>query len=126
AELEKTLRELTNRIRDESVRYHYNQEMRERVHAFFGSQRGGGRERSGNRGQGWKPGQGGQWSRGGGVAAARGAITESLGRSAMVRRVGEAISLREATIMVALVNHPLLIDENFEYVEFLDLANSDL
>ena len=28
--------------------------------------------------------------------------------------------------MVALVNHPALIDENFEHVEFLDLANSDL
>ena len=31
AELEKTLRELTGRIRDESVRFHYQQEMRERV-----------------------------------------------------------------------------------------------
>ena len=28
------------RIRDESVRYHYQQEMRDRVHAFFGAQRG--------------------------------------------------------------------------------------
>ena len=40
ADLEKTLRELTSRIRDESVRYHYQQEMRDRVHAFFGAQRG--------------------------------------------------------------------------------------
>ena len=39
ADLEKTLRELAARIRDESVRYHYQQEMRERVHAFFGAQR---------------------------------------------------------------------------------------
>ena len=39
AELEKTLRELASRIRDESVRYHYQQEMRDRVHAFFGAQR---------------------------------------------------------------------------------------
>ncbi len=39
ADLEKTLRELTGRIRDESVRYHYQQEMRDRVHAFFGAQR---------------------------------------------------------------------------------------
>src|SRR5699024_9666245 len=56
AELEKTLRELTGRIRDESVRYHYQQEMRERVHAFFGAQRSSGRERAGGRGQGqgWK------------------------------------------------------------------------
>jgi DNA primase len=127
AELEKTLRELTGRIRNESVRYHYQQEMRDRVHSFFGAQRGGGRERPGGRGQnqGWRPGQGGQWSRGG-AAGGRGAITESLGRSALVRRAGEAMSVREAAIVVALVNHPLLIDENFEHVEFLDLANGDL
>mgnify|MGYP001293354777 CR=1 FL=1 len=39
---------------------------------------------------------------------------------------GEAMPVREATLMVALVNHPTLIDENFEHVEFLDLANGDL
>ena len=36
------------------------------------------------------------------------------------------MSVREATIIVALVNHPALIDENFAHVEFLDLANADL
>ncbi len=127
AELEKTLRELTGRIRDESVRFHYNQEMRERVQNFFGTQRSRPQrpgERSGASGaHGGVPG-GGQWSRGGG--GGRGAITESLGRSALIRRGGEAMSVREATILVALVNHPALIDEYFEHVEFLDLANGDL
>jgi len=36
------------------------------------------------------------------------------------------MSVNEATIAVALINHPALIDENFEHVEFLDLANADL
>jgi DNA primase len=36
AELEKSLRELTSRIKDENVRFHYSQEMRERVQTFFG------------------------------------------------------------------------------------------
>jgi DNA primase len=54
------------------------------------------------------------------------AITESLGQSALVKRGSEGMSVREATIIVALVNHPPLIDENFAHVEFLDLANSDL
>ncbi|WP_454012827.1 DNA primase [Aquamicrobium terrae] len=116
AELERTLRELAGRIRDESVRFHYNQEMRERVQSFFGAQRGPRQRGSGS--------PGGQWSRGG--APQRSAISESLGRSALVRRAGEAMSVREATLMVALVNHPALIDENFEHVEFLDLANGDL
>ncbi|TJU93431.1 MAG: DNA primase, partial [Mesorhizobium sp.] len=123
AELEKTLRELTSRIRDESLRYHYSQEMRERVLSFFGSQRGARQSR-----QDWKPGQGKAAAPGGQFAKAgsgRMAITESLGQSALVKR-GEGMSVREATIIVALVNHPPLIDENFAHVEFLDLANADL
>jgi DNA primase len=126
AELEKTLRELTSRIRDESLRYHYQQEMRERVLSFFGSQRGGPQGPRGGRQDG-RPGQpkapGGQFAKGGG---GRIAITESLGQSALVKRGSEGMSVREATIIVALINHPALIDENFAHVEFLDLANSDL
>lgn len=126
AELEKTLRDLTNRIRDESVRFHYNQEMRERVQSFFGTQRNRAPRSTDRRGSSGNYGAqgGGQWSRGG--AGGRSAISESLGRSALLKRGGEVMSVREATIMVALINHPALIDENFEYVEFLDLANSDL
>ncbi len=122
AELEKRLRELTHRIQDESVRFHYNQDMRERVHSFFGAQRG----RPEYGGRGGKPaGRQGQFARGG-QAGGRTAITESLGRSALVRRSGERMSVREATLIVALVNHPALIDENFAHVEFLDLANAEL
>ncbi|MGX9147182.1 DNA primase [Mesorhizobium sp. 128a] len=126
AGLEKTVGELASRIRDESTRYQYQQEMRERVRSFFGAQR---TVRQGR--QDWKPGQGktpppgGQFAKGGGIGA-RAAITESLGRSALVKRGSEGMSVREATIIVALVNHPALIDENFAHVEFLDLANTDL
>ena len=124
AELEKRLRELTHRIQDESVRFHYNQEMRERVHGFFGAARP---RSDGYGGRGASKGgqRSGQFARGG-QAAGRTAITESLGRSALVKRAGEMMSVREAAIIVALVNHPALIDENFVHVEFLDLANADL
>ncbi len=131
AELEKTLRELTGRIRDETVRFHYNQEMRERVQSFFGPQRNRQQGRNGGRGQGGgfqggRAAQGaGPWSRQG-AAGGRNAITESLGRSALLKRGGEVMTVREATIVVALVNHPALIDEFFEHIEFLDLANGDL
>ncbi|TGV62061.1 DNA primase, partial [Mesorhizobium sp. M00.F.Ca.ET.149.01.1.1] len=94
AELGKTLRELTSRIRDESTRYHYQQEMREREQSFFGSQRGQrqGRQdggRPGERGQGKPPALGGQFAKG---ATGRIAITESLGQSALVKRGGEGMS----------------------------------
>jgi len=119
AELEKRLRELAGRIRDESVRYHYSQELRERAHAYFGATRTrhakpGERER-----------QGGQWARGG-QAAGRIAVSESLARSAMVKRAGSVMPLREAALIVMLVNHPQLGDERFDQVEQLELGNPEL
>ncbi|MBX3581486.1 MAG: DNA primase [Rhizobiaceae bacterium] len=129
AELEKTLREVTGRIRDESVRFHYAQEMRERVQTFFGRARqkplrAGEWEK---RGPNAPPaqGQGGQFARPG-AGMSRLAVSESLARSAMVKRAGGVMPLREAAIVVALVNHPSLIDENFEHTEFLELSHPDL
>lgn len=118
AELEKSMRALTGRIRDESMRYHYQQEMRERVQAFFGATRG----RQG-RGEGGR--RDGAWQRGG-AAAGRMAVSESLVRSPLVKQMGGGMPLREATLIVALVNYPELIDHYFEAVETLDLSHGDL
>lgn len=130
AELEKTLRELTTRIKDESVRYHYQQEMRERVLSFFGNQRGrqqGQGERGGKGGFGKAGGERGQWNKGGGAATSgRFAVSDSLARSAMVKRASGVMPLREAALVVALVNHPSLLDENFDHVERLDLTHPEL
>ncbi|WP_378949696.1 DNA primase [Mesorhizobium sp. ANAO-SY3R2] len=127
AELEKTLRELTSRVKDESVRYHYQQEMRDRVLSFFGNQRGR-QQGQGERGKGsFGKGERGQWGKGGaGSAAGRFAVSESLARSAMVKRAGSIMPLRETALVVALVNHPMLIDENFDHVDRLDLSNGEL
>jgi DNA primase len=128
AELEKTMRELTSRIKDESVRYHYAQDMRERVLAFFGAQRSRQQPRHGERDRNFGKGQGGgQWAKGGaGPTAGRLAVSDSLARSAMVKRAGGFMPLRETAIVAALVNHPALIDENFDHVETLDLSHPDL
>ena len=83
AELERTLRELSSRIRDESVRFHYSQEMRDRVHSFFGASRGGRPGRSGERDRG-QGGRRGQWDRG--TSSGRLAVSESLARSALVKK----------------------------------------
>ncbi|MBX3576620.1 MAG: DNA primase [Rhizobiaceae bacterium] len=125
AELEKTLRELAGRIRDESVRRHYGQEFRERTQAFFGAAHAGQRQRSGDDRRRPGPGPGGQWARGG-AAQGRTPITESLSRSALLTKGNAAMPVREAAIMVALINHPRLIDEFFAQVEFLDLSNPEL
>lgn len=119
AALEARLRDLTGRIRDESVRRHYAQEMRERVQAFFGSARP---HRPGRGGAPERQGAGGR--RGG--SPGRLAVSESLARSALVRSAGAALPLREAAIVVVLVNHPLLVEEFFDAVERLDLSSPEL
>ena len=127
AELEKTLRELTQ-----------PHPRRERALPLpAGNARAGARllrrQRGGHSGQGERDkgfrqgrrrrpvGKGGP-----GPTAGRLAVSDSLARSAMVKRAGSVMPLRETAIVVALVNHPPLVDENFDEVECLDLVHSDL
>jgi DNA primase len=128
AELDKTLRDLTARIKDESVRFHYAQEMRDRAQAFFGLS-----PRPKRKSEGDKKAPS-AWSGRPGAASASSARTEQLLRSALVKRaVGQALEragglmpLREAVIVVALANHPTLIEENFDVVESLEPQHPDL
>src|SRR5690606_30057763 len=99
AELEKRVQILAASIRDENLRRYYLQELRERVTSFFGTRNTGRRgwqenKRTGKRASG----------------AGRRAVSESLARSALVRAASRAMPLREAAILVAVVNHPSLID----------------
>lgn len=109
AELERTLRELAGRIRDESVRRHYQQDMRERVAAFFGrsSRQGapGRQERGQGRGE-RRPG--------------RLLVSDRLARSPIVARGLKAPSLRESAVLVALVNFPSLLDHESERILALE------
>jgi len=116
AELEQRLRELAGRIREENVRRHYGQEFRERVQAFFGGNRNP--QRNGFRKEG-APRQG-QQTRG------RLAVSDGLARSTMVTGQAGIMPLREAGIVVALVNHPFLLHDHFEEVERVGLGNADL
>ena len=128
AELEKTLRELTSRVKDESVRYHYQQEMRDRVLSFFGNQRGR-QQGQGERGKGsfGKGGKGGQWGKAGQGRPVAGSPSPKAWRGRpWSSAAGGIMPLRETALVVALVNHPMLIDENFDHVDRLDLSNAEL
>jgi DNA primase len=109
AALEKTLREIVGTIRDEEVRRHYQQAMRERVQAFFGSpaapQRGRAEQRQSPR---------------------RLAVSDSLTRSALARSTGGILPMRECALLVALVNHPRLIEEFYDQVESMEMSHADL
>ncbi|TWH27105.1 MULTISPECIES: DNA primase [unclassified Aminobacter] len=123
AELEKNLRELTGRIKDESVRRHYQQDMRDRVQSFFGPRdRGPQKSRFGGE-RGFGGGRGGKQGQ---IAAGRIAVSESLARSALVRASGGTLPLRETAMIVSMINHPELIDEHFEEFADMDLPHPEL
>ena len=93
------------------------------AHAKPGERQRPARPNDRNRGQ--PQGQGGQWARGN-QAAGRIAVSESLSRSALVKRAGGVMPLREAVLVVALINHPSLVDENFDQIEQLEFSHSEL
>jgi len=106
AQLEASLREATGRIGDESVRRHYAQDMRERTDAFFGvPDRSGRSDRPGARG-----GQPGRPARG------RLAVSERLARSRLLapKASNDAIPLREAALLSAVMCHPDLMADHFD------------
>lgn len=122
AALEQVLREITNRIKDESVRRHYAQDMRDRVHAFFGSSRPNNRYNNNDRGNGRGDNRRNDGRPGAGNRGPM-AVSESLTRSALVtnNNTGGALPIREAAMLVSLVNHPGLIDAFFDDIERLEL-----
>ena len=120
AELELRLREITNRIQDESVRRHYAQDMRERLNSFFGAPQ---RRNDGNRRDQSSGGQGrGNRER----ALGRFAVSDQLARSALVQGVKAQPPMRETAILMTVVTHPSLAEEEFAAFESLGLANQDL
>ncbi len=119
AELEARLRQTVSVIQDESVRRHYQQVMREKLNAFFAPARRewtGGRSATG--GKGFKQAD---RRRGGG-----GELAGNLARSALVRGHEELPALREAVMVMTVVNHPKLLTEEYDNVATVQLENRDL
>ncbi|MGJ8571377.1 MAG: DNA primase [Hoeflea sp.] len=140
AELEVKLRQTTSMIADESLRRHYQQDMRDRMQAFFGGgPRYGNREqgKSGNGsygrgsfdrgsggGRGGRPGEG----RGGGSAqsARNMAVSERLTQSGMVRGHGAMPSLRETVLVMTVANHPQMLHDEFDELAALEFDDKGL
>ncbi|MCO6185516.1 DNA primase [Rhizobium sp. L1K21] len=121
AELEAKLRQTVSVIQDESVRRHYQQVMREKLNAFFaparqsnwnGQQRGGGKGRYQ---------QNNQRHAGGGRD-----LSGNLARSALVRGTEELPALREAVMVMTVINHPQLLTEEYDSVSAVKFENRDL
>jgi DNA primase len=121
------MRQIVGSIKEESVRYHYDQDMRERLNGYFSSgsnakqnNYGSRTNKSGNRYQG-NFGNQKQVSAGGRKFSA----SPSLLSSKLVKKGHTGMPLREAAIMGGLVFHPALGVEFFEEVSALELQSGD-
>ncbi|WP_323014449.1 DNA primase [Devosia sp.] len=117
AALQARLRERANSIQDGSVRFHYAQAFDEKLRAFFAPMRQsrfeprGGERRYGQSGAYGYPGRG----------TPRLVVSDTLRNSRLLKpgAVMEATP-REATIILSLVNHPMLVEDKFEALAALD------
>ncbi|MGV1829658.1 DNA primase [Agrobacterium vitis] len=140
AELEARLKQIVNIIADENVRRHYQQNVRDRLYGFFqgrGQGQGAGRAGRGNfeRGGGFtgnRPGNGRFQNNAGGRGAPGGqrpgstVASDRLTRSGMVSRSHDQPSLRESVLALTIVNHPQLLQEDYDEISCIDFDSRDL
>jgi DNA primase len=126
AGLDQRIAEVTNQINDPSVRKYYRQDLDERVRALFApaprpanENRRVWEDRSANRDR-WK-------GRGRSPAGREMPAVPSprLAASSLVRGMRSALPAREALILLALVNHPWLLDSHAEELVALEFRHAD-
>jgi DNA primase len=137
AGLEARINAVTGAIADEKVRKYYRQDLETRLRSLFAPPPRAGRPGGPGRYQDRMPGrQAGVRERFAGKRAGRGGFAEAepanlaplsprLASSSLVRGSRAALPAREALILLALVNHPWLLDTHSEEVAELEFLNPD-
>jgi DNA primase len=133
AALDYRVTEVTNLIGDPSVRKYYQQDLEERVARLFAparaaaapgmARREGGRFGSGGRGGGRFQGRGRP-----GFGNGRDfpvAPSAQLAASPIVRGIRSALPPREALILLAIINHPRLLETHAEELAELEFRHAD-
>ena len=123
AELEARLKQVTQVIGDESVRRHYQQDMRDRLYAFFRPANHSSNEprRPFNQ-RGPQPGRPPP-PPGPGRSAP---VSDRLARSGLVAGYSALPSLRESALALTIVNHPALFFEDFEALHQIEFESRDM
>ena len=138
AELEARLKQITSVIADESVRRHYQQDMRDRLHGLFQAARSNG----GQQGfQGGQRGARGPGSRGGPPRVGRHLGNHVLAGAAMENgTVGSArlnqllkgptaarqSSLQESVLAMTIITHPQLLLAEYDEIVSVEFESRDL
>ncbi|PCK83654.1 DNA primase [Rhizobium sophoriradicis] len=124
AELEARLKQLVAVIADENVRRHYQQDIRDRLNAFFQPQ-------FQNRSNGERRGFGGNSRAGRDKAAKAGPkspslISDRLARSGPVRGHRDNTALRESVLALTIVNHPALMIDDYDEIAAIEYDSREL
>jgi DNA primase len=126
AGLDQRIAEVTNQINDPSVRKYYRQDLDERVRTLFApASRAANENRRGWEGR--RPNKDG-WKGRGRTPAFRempAVPSPRLAASPIVRGMRSALPPREALILLALVNHPWLLDTHAEELADLEFRHAD-
>jgi DNA primase len=136
AGLEARINAVTAEIPHEVVRKYYRQDLETRLRGLFAPPARGGKPGAAGRYPSRTPGQqGGFRNRFAGKRAGHGGFAEAepnlaplsprLAASSLVRGSRAALPAREALILLALVNHPWLLDTHSEEVAELEFLNPD-
>ncbi len=129
AGLEARINELTATIGDESVRRYYRQDLWQRLRNLtapdakrsdrFSRDRVGGRQYGRDARSGRSP------TGRGGAAGQFAALSPQLSTSSIVRGSRSSLPPREALILLAVFNHPWLLDHHAEQLSGLEFLNGD-
>ncbi len=128
AELQSRMRSLVNTIREESVRYHYDQEIKNRLTSYFTKETPVGDKFGDRKGKsGWNNFSQNRQGRDNNKAGSgrKFSASPSLLGSRLVKRGHVGMPLREAALIGGLVFHPALGVRFFEEASSLMLQNKD-
>ena len=128
--LEKRVGDLVRQISDPAIQRYYEQEMRARFDKFLNRRGAKGRGRSGTSwgggNQGWKRGKSGNRRDWGGRPGTEAPASSALRSSNLVTQFNFAAPHRELIIVLAVYNHPFLLEKYAEEFSDVELTSNDL
>jgi len=123
AALEARMRSVTNLVKNDSVRRHYEQDMRDRLFGFFQTTNGAPNrnDRQGN--NDWRSKSGNGYSAARQTGKGKIGASPNLLNSAMLKTGRSRVPLREAALIIGVVNHPAILRRYFDEIVGLPLSS---
>lgn len=123
ADLEKRFRQIISVIQDESIKHHYQQDIRDRLRGFFSNKNinQGQSNRSYNSGN-----QNNRYQNGRNGGAGSMQASDRLRRSGLVSGRSDLPLSRESALVFTIISHPHMLIDDFDILMELELENKEL